>query len=385
MNSFNTKSLIDLIQNNYATKELIPLHAPVFNGNEKKYINETINSTFVSTVGQFVQDFEKNIAQFVGSNFAIAMSSGTTALHIALLASGCNSESEVITQSLSFVAGCNAINYCNSHPVFVDVDKDTLGMSPESLSNFLVNNCEIRDDGKCWNKKSNKVIRVCLPTHVYGFSARIDKIQKICNKYNIILIEDAAESLGSYYKDKHLGTFSKLAIFSFNGNKIITSGGGGMVVTNDELLAKKIKHLSTTAKVPHKWEFYHDQIGYNYRMPNINAALGMAQLERINIFLENKKSIAKIYKNWCHENKVKIIEPIKDSKPNFWLNTIIVNDLEERNYVLGEINKKNINIRPAWNLLSSLPMFKNCQSEEIPNTTWLFDRIINLPSSVFIK
>ncbi len=384
MDSFQVNSLIELIQNVYNTKEVIPLHAPVFNGNEKKYINETIDSTFVSTVGKFVEDFEKDMATFVGTKYAVATSSGTTALHTALLVAGCDSESEVITQSLSFVAGCNAINYCNSHPIFIDVEKNTLGMSPESLSNFLINNCEIKNDGNCWNKKSKRIIRACLPTHVYGFSVSIDKIQKICNEYNITLIEDAAESLGSYYKDNHLGTFSKLATFSFNGNKIITSGGGGMVVTNDINLAKKIKHLSTTAKVPHKWEFNHDEIGFNYRMPNINAALGIAQLEQINFFLSNKKKTSSLYNEWCIKNDIKIVEPIENSKPNFWLNTIIASDIKERNFILEETNKKLINTRPAWNLLHTLPMFTKCQVEDIPNSTWLFERIVNLPSSVNI-
>ncbi|MDA9651251.1 LegC family aminotransferase [Pelagibacteraceae bacterium] len=384
MNSFQSNNLVELIQSIYNSKEIIPLHAPVFNGNEKKYVEETINSTFVSTVGKFVEDFENDIANFVGTKHAIATSSGTTALHIALLVVGCNSESEVITQSLSFIAGCNAISYCNSHPIFIDVEKNTLGMSPESLNNFLLNNCEVRNDGKCYNKKTNRVISACLPTHVYGFSSRIDEIEKICKKFNIALIEDAAESLGSYYKDTHLGTFSKLATFSFNGNKIITSGGGGMVVTNDINFAKKIKHLTTTAKVPHKWEFNHDEIGFNYRMPNINAALGIAQLEQISFFLSNKKKTSSIYKEWCIKNDIKIVEPVKDSNPNFWLNTIIANDIRDRNFILEETNKKLINTRPAWNLLHTLPMFMNCQVEDIPNSIWLFDRIINLPSSVNI-
>ena len=384
MNSFQVNSLCDLIQTTYNSKEIIPLHAPTFIGNEKKYIEETIDSTFVSSVGKFVQEFEKKIANFVGTNYAVATSSGTTALHIALLASGCNSDSEVLTQSLSFVAGCNAITYCNSHPVFIDVEKDTLGMSPESLESFLLNNSEIREDGKCWNKKTNRIIAACLPTHVYGFSCRIDEIEKICKKFNITLIEDAAESLGSFYKESHLGTYSKLSIFSFNGNKIITTGGGGMVVTNNAKLAERIKHLTTTAKVPHKWEFNHDDIGFNYRMPNINAALGYAQLEQINFFLENKKKLSITYKEWCKQNDVKFVEPVEGCKPNFWLNTIIVSDIKERNYILEETNKKFINTRPAWNLLHTLSMFKKYHTEAIPNSIWLFDRIINLPSSVNI-
>lgn len=382
MSAFKVNGLIDLIQNIYNTKELIPLHAPIFKGNEKKFIEETIDSTFVSTVGKFVNDFERDIASFVGTKFAVATSSGTTALHLALLVSGCNSETEVITQSLSFVAGCNAIRYCQSQPVFIDVDKDTLGMSPESLNEFLVNECEVRNDGSCWNKKTSRIIKVCLLTHVYGFASRIDEIQEICNKFNISVIEDAAESLGSYYKNNHLGSTSLMATFSFNGNKIITSGGGGMVVTNDESLSQKMKHLSTTAKVPHKWNFYHNYIGYNYRMPNINAALGLAQLEQLQLFIKNKELIMRKYKNWCKDNMVTFVEPIKHSSPNFWLNTIIVKNIEERDYILEETNRKLIQTRPAWNPLNSLPMFKNFQVNNLPNTAWLFDRIINLPSSV---
>ena len=381
MNDFNSEKIINFIQEVFNSKKEIGLHEPTFIGNEKEYLSETIDSTFVSSVGKFVNDFEINISKFINSKYAVATSSGTTALHTALLVSGCDRNTEVITQSLSFVAGLNSILYCGSKPVFIDVDKDSMGMSPQSLINFIKNKCEMRKDNYCWNKTTNKIVRACLPTHIYGFPLRIDKIKEICEDHNIILIEDAAESLGSFYKNKHTGTFGTMGTFSFNGNKIITSGGGGMIVTDDEKIAKTAKHLTTTAKKPHKWEFFHDMVGFNYRMPNLNAALGLAQLENIEVLLERKKKLANLYREWGNKNNIQLASPIEFGEPNNWINILISKNRNERNQILDKTNKSMIYTRPTWNLLHTMPMAVGCQVENIENSKWLEERIVNLPSS----
>ena len=286
--------IVEFIQDAYSTKDFIPLHEPRFIGNEKKYINECIDSTFVSSVGKYVGEFEENIARYTGAKYAIATSNGTSALHISLLLANVGQSDEVITQPLTFVATCNAISYCGAQPIFIDVDKDTMGLSPSSLKYFLENNTTVKNK-QCINNKTNKVIKACMPMHTFGHPCRIDEIKEICDRYNVFLIEDAAESFGSIYKGKHTGTFGQMAAFSFNGNKVITSGGGGCIITNDKFLAKKAKHLTTTAKVPHKWNFNHDMVAYNYRMPNLNAALAVAQLENIDDFLNSKRKLASSY------------------------------------------------------------------------------------------
>ena len=376
------QNLIEFIRDIYETKEAIPLHAPYFDGNEKKYVEDTIDSTFVSSVGMYVDKFENNIAGFVKSKYAIATSNGTSALHICLLLNGCTNETEVITQSLSFVATSNAINYCGASPIFIDVDVDTLGMSPESLNFFLEKNCEVRNDGKCWNNKTNKIISACLPMHTYGFLSRIKEIKKICNVYKIALIEDSAESLGSIYEKKHSGTFGSMSAISFNGNKIITTGGGGIILTNSKLLAQKAKHLTTTAKKNHRWNFIHDHVGYNYRMPNINAALGLAQLEMLPKFIKQKRKIAYLYEEFAKENNYKMIAGLSNTTPNNWLNIFLSDNLKDRNLILKKSHKNKVFIRPAWQPLHLLKMYKDCQKERLSNTIWLFERIICLPSSV---
>ena len=289
--------VVQFIQSIYKTTESIPLHEPRFLGNEKKYLNECIDSTFVSSVGKFVDELEKNIAQYTGVNYAIATSSGTSALHIALLLADVTKNDEVITQPLTFVATCNAIKYCNAEPVFVDVDKDSMGLSPIALLDFLQRHTIIKNQ-QCINNSNGKVIKACIPMHTFGHPCKIDKIKDICNQYHIRVIEDAAESFGSWYKNQHTGTFGELGVMSFNGNKIITAGGGGCIITNNETLAKKAKHLTTTAKIPHEWEYAHDSIGYNYRLPNINAALLVAQLENLDDFLLKKRELAIAYANF---------------------------------------------------------------------------------------
>ncbi len=373
--------VVQFIQDKYKTKGFIPLHEPRFIGNEKKYLNECIDSTFVSSVGKFVDELEKNIAQYTGVNYAIATSSGTSALHIALLLADVTKNDEVITQPLTFVATCNAIKYCNAEPVFVDVDKDSMGLSPIALLDFLQRHTIIKNQ-QCINNSNGKVIKACIPMHTFGHPCKIDKIKDICNQYHIRVIEDAAESFGSWYKNQHTGTFGELGVMSFNGNKIITAGGGGCIITNNETLAKKAKHLTTTAKIPHEWEYAHDSIGYNYRLPNINAALLVAQLENLDDFLLKKRELAIAYANFFDNSAYTFVKEPADSRSNYWLNTIILKDQQQRDLFLYETNKKKIMTRPVWILMHKLPMFKNAQKSELGNAEWLAQRMANIPSSI---
>ena len=375
------EDVIRFIQNTYKTVELIPLHEPRFIGNEKKYLNECIDSTFVSSIGKFVNQFEDKIAEYTGVKYAVATSSGTSALHIALLLSGIEDNDEVITQALSFVATCNAINYCGASPIFVDVDRDTMGLSPTALRNYLEKNTIIQNQ-KCINNATGKIIKACIPMHTFGHPCRVDEIKDICDKYHIYLIEDAAESLGSFYKGKHTGTFGQMGVMSFNGNKIITAGSGGCILTNDESLAKKAKHLTTTAKVQHKWEYTHDMVGYNYRMPNLNAALLVAQLENLDKFLVKKRELAEKYIDFFDNTSCIFIKESKDSRSNYWLNAVTLKDENQRNLFLSETNAYGVMTRPIWTLMNKLIMFKNSQCGDLSNSEWLEQRIVNIPSSV---
>jgi len=376
--------VIDFVRSVYGNEEITPLHQPSFIGNEKLYLNQCIDSTYVSSVGKFVNKFEEKIAEYTGSKFAIATTNGTSALHLALLLSNVNESSEVITQPLTFVATCNTIRYCGANPIFIDVDKETMGLSPDSLNEFLSQNAVLRNNQSI-NKSSGKVIRACIPMHTFGHPCRIDEIREICDKYKVKLIEDAAESLGSFYKEKHTGTFGSMGILSFNGNKIITGGGGGCILTDDEELAKKAKHLSSTAKVSHKWKYIHDMIGYNYRMPNLNAALLVSQLENLTILLSNKKNIAFSYKEFFKDKPIKFFEEPLNCKSNYWLNSIILKDIEQRDLFLDETNSKGVMTRPIWTLMNTLQMFKGYQCADLYNSNWLEQRVVNIPSSAFVK
>ena len=376
-------SVVDFIRSVYKTDSFIPLHEPRFLGNEKKYLNECIDSTFVSSVGKFVDEFEDKIASYTGAKYAVATSSGTSALHISLIILGVKDGDEVITQPLTFVATCNAINYCNASPIFIDVDKDTMGMSLIALEIFLKENAIIKNQ-QCINKITGKVIKACVPMHTFGYPCRIDKIQNLCKEWHIALVEDSAESLGSYYKNQHTGTFGEIGILSFNGNKIITSGGGGCILTNNEDLAKKAKHITTTAKEPHKWEYTHDMVGYNYRMPNLNAALIVAQLEQLNGFLKSKRFLAKSYEDFFNGSNIQFVSEPENSKSNYWLNSIILKDDNQRNLFLDETNSKSIMTRPIWTLMNKLPMFKEAQCGDLTNSEWLEERVVNIPSSVVL-
>jgi len=377
----NNLAIIDFIKAIYNKKKFVPLHEPRFLGNEKKYLNECIDSTFVSSAGKFVEELEEKITKYTGAKYAVATVNGTLALHISLILAEVDKDSEVITQPLTFVATCNAISYCNAKPIFVDVDRDTMSLSPSALKSFLEKNTIIKNK-KCINKKTKKIIKACIPMHSYGHPCRIDEIKKILKKYYIFLIEDAAESLGSFYKNKHTGTFGELGVISFNGNKIITAGGGGCIVTNNKALAKKAKHLTTTAKVTHKWDFNHNMVGYNYRMPNLNAALLVAQLERLNDFITNKRNLANIYETFFKDTDYNFFKEPKNSRSNYWLNSIILKDKTERDKFLDETNSNGVMTRPIWILMNKLPMFKNAQCVYLKNSHWLAERVVNIPSSV---
>lgn len=365
-------------------KENIALHEPCFIGNEKKYLLECIDSGFVSSVGEFVTRFEEALKEKTKARFVIATNTGTAALHIALLANGIDENCEVITQSISFVATANAIAYTGAKPVFLDIDENTLSLSPKALEHFLENQT-YQKDNLSYNKTTHKPIKACVIMHTFGLSAHIKAIKELCEKYHILLIEDAAEALGSTYENKALGTFGKCGILSFNGNKIITGGCGGAILSDDENLAKLARHLSTTAKIPHPYEYDHDKIAYNYRLCNINAAILLAGLENLELFLENKRELAKIYKDFFkNHDKCKFIDEKSNEKSNFWLNTLLFKDENLRNIFLEECLKNNIFVRPVWKSLPSLKAFQNCQSNELINTKKLEKRLINLPSSVRI-
>jgi len=372
---------VQFIQETYNTKEFLPLHEPVFFGNEKKYLNECIDSTFVSSVGKFVDQFEEMVAEYTGAKYAIATVNGTAALHIALKLVGTDENCEVITQPLTFIATCNAISYCNANPIFVDVDKETMGLSPKRLKAFLVAET-IQKEGTCYNKTTGKKITAVVPMHTFGHPCKIDEIASVCDEYNIALVEDAAESLGSYYKGKHTGTFGKVAAFSFNGNKTITTGGGGMIITDDEALAKHAKHLTTTAKVPHPYEYIHDEIGYNYRLPNLNAALGCAQMETLDTILKSKRELANQYIDFFATQNIDFAIELPDTKVNYWLNAIVLKNKEERDLFLKETNDNAVMTRPIWALMNRLEIFKECQFTDLSNALWLEERVVNIPSGV---
>lgn len=375
------QKVVDFVKEQYPGKAYVSLHEPVFIGNERKYVLDAIDSTFVSSVGAYVNRFEEMMTEITGAKYAIAIVNGTNALHLGLLLTDVERDDEVLSQALTFIATANAISYIGATPVFIDIDKETLGMSPKALSNFLEANAELRTNGS-YNKVTGKRIAACVPMHTFGLPCKIDEIAAICEQWKINLVEDAAESLGSYYKDKHTGVFGKVGIFSFNGNKTVTCGGGGALITSDEAIAKRAKHLTTQAKVPHKWEFVHDHIGYNYRMPNLNAALACAQLEQLLMFVENKRELANKYKEFFEKLSLSFVEEPIDSKSNYWLNGILLDDLKQREEFLTYTNDRGVMTRPVWELMNRLPMFKNCQTDELTNSEWIADRLVNIPSGV---
>lgn len=364
--------------------EMVILHDPRFCGNERKYLLDAMDSNFVSSVGEYVTKFEKMVAEYTGAPFAVAAVNGTSALHISLLLSGVKADEEVITQPVSFIATCNAISYCNAKPVFVDVDRDTMGMSPEKLEDFLKNNSLRKADGSTYNNKTGRRFAAVVPMHTFGHPCRIDEIAAICEKYNIPLVEDAAESMGTFYKGKHSGLFGKFGAVSFNGNKIITTGGGGMILTADEEKAKLAKHITTTAKVPHPWEYRHDYTAYNYRLTNLAAALGCGQIEQLEKFVEIKRKLAAKYAAFFEQAGIAFnVEP-NDSRSNYWLMAVILKNRTERDDFLTYTNANKVMTRPIWILNNKLDMYAGCQCADLSNAQWLEDRVVNIPSSVII-
>lgn len=379
------KEIVEFIRSTFQNPEdFISLHEPRFAGNEKKYITDAIDSTFVSSVGEYVKEFEVKMAAITGASHAVAVVNGTCALHLSLLLAGVEAGDEVITQPLTFVATANAIVHANGLPHFVDVDKDTLGMSPQKLKDHLQQTAFIKD-GKCYNRITGRRIAACLPMHTFGLPLKIDEIVEVCNEYGIAVVEDSAESIGSYYRQKHTGTFGLLGVFSFNGNKTVTSGAGGAIITNDEVIGKKAKHFTTTAKVPHPWEFVHDAVAYNYRMANLNAALACAQLEQLESFITNKRELASIYLKFFSERGIPVIQEIENARSNYWLCAILLSDRHERDSFLQYTNERGVMTRPAWTLMNKLPMYQNCIAGNLDNASWLEDRIVNLPSSVRVS
>jgi len=365
--------------------EFIPLHDPRFIGNEKQFLNECIDSNFVSSVGKFVGRFEKMCAEFTGAKYAVAAMNGTSALHIALLMAGVKNSDYVVTQPLTFIATTNAISYTGASPLFIDVDKETMGLSPSCMEEFLYANAIMKDDGFCYDKITGKRISACVPMHTFGHPVKLKELIALCSRYNIVLIEDSAESIGSTYLGKQTGTFGKMGIFSFNGNKIITTGGGGMIITDDEEIAKRAKHITTQAKMPHKWEFVHDEVGYNYRLTNINAALGCAQMESLPKFIQLKRELAEKYRAFFDGSHYKFFTEPEGCCSNYWLNAIVAKDRAQRDELLTCTNDNGVMTRPIWRLMNELPMFQNCRCGNLENAKWFEERVVNIPSSAIIK
>lgn len=374
--------VVDFIHEMYGSLEFVPLSVPKFIGNEKKYLNECIDTTFVSSVGKFVDRFEEEMARYTGAKKAVVCVSGTNALHMSLLLVGVERDDEVLTQALTFVATCNALSYIGAHPVFIDVDRETMGLSPQALRVWLEKNAKLKN-GVCHNKRTGRRVKACVPMHTFGHPVKLDELVDVCREWHIELVEDAAESIGSLYKGRHTGIFGKVGAISFNGNKTITTGGGGMMLFQDEEMGKLAKHITTQAKVPHRWEFCHDHIGYNYRMPNINAALGCAQLEHLDEFVASNRKVAQEYADFFKDiPDIDFFEEPEDSYSNYWLNVVILRDKKAQLEFLEYTNDHGIMTRPIWELMNRLPMFEKCENDGLENTIWFADRVVNIPSSV---
>ena len=394
------QNVISFIKELYG-QENVPLAVPKFIGNEKKYLNECIDTTFVSSVGKFVDRFENDMAAYTGAKRAVVCVSGTNALHMSLLLVGVKQDDEVLTQALTFIATCNALSYIGAHPVFLDVDRSTMGLSPDAMKEWLQKNAEVRkntrineidkshdfayqeDEYACYNKNTGRRIKACVPMHTFGHPVRIEEIAALCKEWHIELVEDAAESIGSKYKGKHTGTFGKVGAISFNGNKTITTGGGGMMLFNDEEFGAYAKHITTQAKIPHRWEFRHDHIGFNYRMPNINAALGCAQLENLDRYIADKRATAAAYAEYFKNvDGIEFFTEPENAFSNYWLNVVILPDHDKQLEFLQETNDDGVMTRPIWDLMTRLPMFEKCENDGLKNTIWFADRVVNIPSSV---
>ena len=373
-------SLVEFIRDIYKTNEFIALHEPSFNGNELSYVTDAMESTYVSSVGKFVDEFEKGIERYTASPGAVSTVNGTAALHASMYVAGVKAGEVVITQALTFVATCNAIHHMGAQPVFVDVSKSTMGLCPKALELFLEENAVLAVDGS-YLKSSNKRIRAVIPMHTYGHPVELDEIVVICKKWKLALIEDAAESLGSFYKGRHTGTFGDFGAISFNGNKVITTGGGGMVLCASPEHKQTVKHVTTTAKVTHPYEFFHDVAGFNYRMPNLNAALGVGQLEVLNSHLLKKRQLAMHYKAFFKGSEYSFFDEPVDTRSNFWLNSLVCSNLDARNDLIEKANATGIMMRPIWTPMHKLPVFNDALRGDLSNTEWFESRVVNIPSS----
>lgn len=373
--------LIKLVREIYSTDEFIPLHAPIFSGNEQKYVTETITSTFVSSVGKFVDEFEQNIQQVTGTVRAVATVNGTSALHSALYLAGVQAGDLVITQALTFVATCNALYYMGAKPIFIDIERNSFGLCPVATEQWLSDNAVLDDKGQCRHKQSQAAIKAIMPMHTFGHPAQLDELLEVCQNWNLTLIEDAAESLGSYYKGKHTGTLGRFGALSFNGNKVITTGGGGMLLCQSKEDGDRAKHVTTTAKVPHPYEFYHNEPGFNYRMPNLNAALGCAQIEQLEAKLASKRKIAEQYAEFFKDSDYRFVEEPDYAQSNYWLNAVVCPNSEARDSLLKTTNDAGVMTRPVWQLMHRLPMFSNALRGDLTNSEWAEARLVNLPSS----
>jgi len=375
--------LIKFIRTKYGNIDgFIPMHAPTFKELDRRYVLDAIDSTFVSSVGEYVNRFERDLQKFTGAARAVATVNGTAALQVALRLVGVKCQDEVITQPLTFVATANAISHLGAHPVFVDVDRDTMGLSPDALQIFLQENAQKRDGATC-NRKTGNRIAAIVPMHTFGHPCRIEGIVEIAQEWSIPVVEDAAEAIGSFSGECHCGTLGDVGILSFNGNKTITCGGGGAILTNSEKLGDRAKHLTTTAKVPHAWEFEHDEIGYNFRMPNLNAALACAQLERLPDILHEKRELALAYKEFFEDKPwASFLDEPAGTQSNYWLCAIALEDADARDNFLKVVNDADVMTRPVWKLMNELSIFSGCQAGELENSIWLRERVVNLPSGV---
>ncbi|MFL1404554.1 LegC family aminotransferase [Marinobacter sp. M1N3S26] len=381
MSSPSIRSLIGFVRDYYRSDEFIPLHAPVFRGREKHYLGETIDSTFVSSVGHFVSEFEEQVAAYTASPAAVATVNGSAALHVALGVAGVGRGDLVITQPLTFVATCNAIHYCGAHPVFVDIDAANLGLSPAAVANWLEAECRIDEGGAVRHTDSGRRVKACLPMHTFGHPADLQGLLQVCEQWNLALVEDAAESLGSFYHGRHTGTFGQLGVLSFNGNKIITTGGGGMILA-DSGDAVRARHLTTTAKVPHNYEYVHDDIGFNYRMPNLNAALGVAQMEQLEGFIAEKRQLASEYQALLASSDLSFVAEPEGCRSNYWLNAVLCPSRRVRDALLTTTNDEGVMTRPAWQLMCDLDIYSDCLRGDLTVARDVVGRLVNLPSSV---
>lgn len=373
-------SIVEFVRDVYKTDEFIPLHAPTFQGNEKAYVLDTLESTFVSSVGKFVDDFERKMEAYTGTARAVATVNGTAALSAALYLAGVKRNDLVITQALTFVATCNALYHLGAEPVFIDVSRVSLGLCPVAMENWLSEHAELTEQG-CVHKKTRQNIRAVVPMHTFGHPVELDELIAVCLKWHIILVEDAAESLGSFYKGKHTGTLGDYGALSFNGNKIITTGGGGMVLCKTPEHGVRAKHVTTTAKVPHPYEFYHDEPGFNYRMPNLNAALGCGQMEMLDLFLKQKRVLAERYEAFFAGSEFSFVKEPEYAQSNYWLNALICENLDSRDALLTQMNEAKVMARPIWKLMHRLPMFEHAMRDDLKNSEQIEARLVNLPSS----